>query len=221
MKTLIATLAITTSASAGILTFDNLPSTYRSSTGNGEQLTNSVDGFTFTSTTIVGVSQNNWYYYNAKNPHITNNGSNAYAIGVRGTTAMYSGYYDNFSLSVPNATYNISRTDGSLWKFNQAVFTSVWAPGNIHLMGYRNGVQVLDIMQDISNTQQTMVSNSSYPDPINWIDTLKITNTVAITPLRHFVMDDMYYTLPAPSVLAIIGLAVCGTSNRRRKDSNG
>jgi hypothetical protein len=222
MKTLIATFAITTSASAGILTFDNLPSTYRSSTGNGEQLTNSVDGFTFTSTTIVGVSQNNWYYYNAKNPHITNNGSNAYAIGVRGTTAMYSGYYDN-SLSVPNATYNISRTDGSLWNFNQAVFTSVWAPGNIHLMGYRNGVQVLDITQGISNTQQTMVGTGSYPGPINWIDTLKITNTVAITPLRHFVMDDMYYTLsvPAPSVLAMIGLAVCGTSNRRRKDSNG
>ena len=70
MKTLIATFAITTSASAGILTFDNLPSTYRSSNGNGEQLTNSVDGFTFTSTTTVGVSQNNWYYYNAKNPHI-------------------------------------------------------------------------------------------------------------------------------------------------------
>ena len=220
MKTLIASLAITTSASAGILTFDNLPSTYRSSNGNGEQLTNSVDGFTFTSTTIVGVSQNNWYYYNAKNPHITNNGSNAYAIGVRGTTAMYSGYYDN-SLSVPNVTYNISRTDGSLWNFNQAVFTSVWAPGNIHLMGYRNGVQVLDITQGISNTQQTMVGTGSYPGPINWIDTLKITNTVAITPLRHFVMDDMYYTLPAPSVLAIIGLAVCGTSNRRRKDSNG
>ena len=175
MKTLIATFAITTSASAGILTFDNLPSTYRSSTGNGEQLTNSVDGFTFTSTTIVGVSQNNWYYYNAKNPHITNNGSNAYAIGVRGTTAMYSGYYDN-SLSVPNATYNISRTDGSLWNFNQAVFTSVCAPGNIHLMGYRNGVQVLDITQGISNTQQTMVGTGSYPGPINWIDTLKITN---------------------------------------------
>jgi hypothetical protein len=134
---------------------------------------------------------------------------------------MYSGYYDN-SLSVPNATYNISRTDGSLWKFNQAVFTSVWAPGNIHLMGYRNGVQVLDIMQDISNTQQTMVSNSSYPGPINWIDTLKITNTVAITPLRHFIMDDMHYTLsvPAPSVLAMIGLAICGLGNRRRKDSN-
>jgi hypothetical protein len=34
-------------------------------------------------------------------------------------------------------------------------------------------------------------------------------------------MDDMYYTLPAPSVLAMIGLAVCGTSNRRRKYSNG
>lgn len=220
MKTLIATFAITTSASAGILTFDNLPSTYRSRTGNGEQLTNSVDGFTFTSTTIVGVSQNNWYYYNAKNPHITNNGSNAYAIGVRGTTAMYSGYYDN-SLSVPNVTYNISRTDGSLWKFNQAVFTSVWAPGNIHLTGYRNGVQVLDIMQGISNTQQTMVSNSSYPGPDDRIDTLKITNTVAITPLRHFVMDDMYYALPAPSVLAMIGLAVCGTSNRRRKNTSG
>ena len=221
MKTLIATFAITTSASAGILTFDNLPSTYRSRSANGEQLTNSVDGFTFTSTTIVGVSQNNWYYYNAKNPHITNNGSNAYAIGVRGTTAMYSGYYDN-SLSVPNVTYNISRTDGSLWNFNQAVFTSVWAPGNIHLMGYRNGVQVLDITQGISNTQQTMVGTGSYPGPINWIDTLKITNTVAITPLRHFVMDDMHYTLsvPAPSVLAMIGLAICGLGNRRRKDSN-
>ena len=216
MKTLIATFAIATSASAGIVTFDNLPSTYGSSTGSGQQLTNSVDGFTFTSTTIVGVSQNSWYYYNANNPYFDVHRSHAYAIGVRGTTAMYSGYYDDWS-STPNVTYNISRTDGGLWKFNQAVFTSVWAMGNIHLMGYRNGVQVLDIMQDISNTQQTMVSNSSYPGPDDRIDTLKITNTVAITPRRHFIMDDMYYTLPAPSVLAIIGLAVCGISNRRRK----
>ena len=218
MKTLIATFAITTSASAGIVTFDNLPSTYGSSTGNGQQLTNPIDGFTFTSSTLIFGSQNNWYYYNAKNPYFTNNSSPAYPIGVRGTTAMYSGWYSNNN----NSTYDISRTDGGLWKFNQAVFTSAWAMGEIRLVGYRNGVQVLDITQGISNTQQTMVGTGSYPGPINWIDTLRITNTPVINTIpRHFIMDDMYYTLPAPSVLAMIGLAVCGTSNRRRKDSNG
>ena len=90
-------------------------------------------------------------------------------------------------------------------------------------MGYRNGVQVLDIAQGISNTQQTVVSNSSYPGPDDRIDTLKITNTVVNNSHgRHFIMDDMHYTLsvPAPSVLAMIGLAICGLGNRRRKDSN-
>jgi hypothetical protein len=220
MKTLIATLAITTSASAAIVTFDNLPATNKSSTGGGQLLTNPVDGFTFTSSAMNFGSYSNWAYYNSQNSYM-NNSSPAYAIGVNGSTAMFSGYY-HYN---PNSTYNISRTDGGLWKFDQAVFTSVLVVGNIRLMGYRNGVQVLDITQGISNTQQTMVSNSSYPGPDDQIDTLKITNTPVTGNGyydRHFIMDDMHYTLsvPAPSVLAMIGLAICGLGNRRRKDSN-
>jgi hypothetical protein len=219
MKTLIASLAITTSASAAIVTFDNLPATNKSSTGTGQQLTDPVDGFTFITSTPSAGFQNNWFYYNSQNAYFVNS-SSAYAIGVNGTTAMFSGWYGNNN----NSTYNISRTDGGLWKFDQAVFTSAFAMGNIRLMGYRNGVQVLDITQGISNTQQTMVSNSSYPGPDDRIDTLKITNTVVNNSHgRHFIMDDMHYTLsvPAPSVLAMIGLAICGLGNRRRKDSNG
>ena len=214
MKTLIATIAITTSASAGIVTFENLPSTYNSRNGAGEQLTNSVDGFTFTSGAYNWGSQDNWYYYNIPNPYLS---SGAYAIGVNGTTALYSGYYN----SNTNSTYNISRADGSLWKFNQAVFTSVWAMGNIQLVGFRNGVMVFSLAQNISNTQQTIVSTSSYPGPDDRIDTLMIKNYIA-NPFygKHFIMDNMYYTLPAPSVLTMIGIAACGTSNRRRKNTN-
>jgi hypothetical protein len=221
MKTLIATLAITTSASsasAGIVTFDNLPATYGSTQYQGQRLNVPLDGFTFTSSKMSFDSYYNWFYYNSQNSYLANR-SPAYAIGVNGTTAMASGYY-HYN---PDQTYNISRTDGGLWKFDQAVFTSLWAMGNIRLMGYRNGVQVLDITQGISNTQQTMVSNSSYPGPDDRIDTLKITNTVVNNSIhRHFIMDDMHYTLsvPAPSVLAMIGLAICGLGNRRRKDSN-
>jgi len=219
MKTLIATLAITTSASADIVTFDNLPSTYNSTQYYGERLNVPLDGFTFTSSAMNFGSYYNWFYYNSQNSYIS---SPAYAIGVNGTNAIFSGYYQYN----PNSTYNISRTDGGLWKFNQAVFTSVLFMGNIRLMGYRNGVQVLDIAQGISNTQQTVVSNSSYPGPDDRIDTLKITNTLGAgnnSSNRHFIMDDMHYTLfpvPAPSVLAMIGLAICGLGNRRRKDSN-
>ncbi len=210
-------LAATTGvASAGILTFENLPATYNSSNSSGQQLTDPVDGFTFTSSTLTWGSPYNWFYYNSQNVYLNTNSSPAYAIGVRGTTAMYSAYY--YSNSNSNATYNISRTDGSLWKFNQAVFTSLWSMGSIHLVGFRNGVQVLDITQGISNTQQTTVSNSSYPGPDDRIDTLKITNTVVNnTSGRAFIMDDMSYTLsvPAPSVLAMIGIAACGSRRRR------
>ena len=219
MKTLIATLAITTSASAGIVTFDNLPSTNNSTQSYGERLRVPLDGFTFTSSAMNFGSYYNWFYYNSQNSYLANS-SPAYAIGVNGTNAIFSGYY-HYN---PDSTYNISRTDGGLWKFDQAVFTSFWAMGNIRLMGYRNGVQVLDITQGISNTQQTVVSNSSYPGPDDRIDTLKITNTLVNNSVhRQFIMDDMHYTLfpvPAPSVLAMIGLAICGLGNRRRKDSN-
>ena len=211
-------LAATTGvASAGILTFENLPATYNSSNSSGQQLTDPVDGFTFTSSTLTWGSPYNWFYYNSQNVYLNTNSSPAYAIGVRGTTAMYSAYY--YSNSNSNATYNISRTDGSLWKFNQAVLTSVWAMGRVVLLGYRNGAQVSYLLQDISNTQQTMAGSSSYGGSSlnNWIDLLVIRNYTSLGVANDFIMDDMSYTLPvpAPSVLAMVGIAACGSRRRR------
>jgi hypothetical protein len=215
MKTLIATFAITTSASAGIVTFDNInpPAPTDQTSNPGVQLTMDVDGFAFTSTNTY-YGDHLWYYYTYC-PAVWNSGT-ALSIGIRGTTAIFSGYYQNAA-----PTYNVSRSDGSLWAFNKAYFTALWSTGAIHLVGLRGGVEVFNFTQSISNTQQTMVSLSSYPGPINRIDTLKITNeSNDLYGRRNFIMDDMFYTLPAPGALAIIGLAVCGTSNRRRKDSN-
>ena len=212
----IGCVSLTASASAGIVTFDNLPVTL-GSIGDGERLTVPVDGFSFTTSGTVYDSPSAWFYYNPY-PSMNQSVPPSKDIGIRGTTAIYSGWY-NTSYS-PNPTYRVSRTDGGLWQYNKAFFTALWGAGTIHLIGMRDGVEVFNFTQSISNTQQTMVSMSSYPGPVNWIDTLKIGNDLAVANgNRHFIMDDMYYTLPAPSVLAMIGIAVCGVNNRRRKDN--
>ena len=82
----------------------------------------------------------------------------------------------------------------------------------------RRGLAVLNSTQSISDTQQTMVSLSSYPGPTNWIDTLKITNDLGdpYQGRRHFIMDDMFYTLPAPGAFALMGCGLIGIRSRRR-----
>jgi len=202
--------ASTCVASAGIITFENLPPT-SDSTARGQQIFAAVDGFAFTSSNETD-SANNWYYYNVPNAHLDND-SRAFGIGARGTTAIYGGNYSSSSNHY-NTTYNISRSDGSRWKFDQAVFTSVWAMGTIQLIGLRNGVEVFYYTQNISNVQQTMVNGNGWTS--NWIDTLKIRNFVGdVGSAKDFIMDDMYYTLPAPGVLAMIGIAGYGSCRRR------
>lgn len=214
----IGCVSLTASASAGIVTFDNLPVTI-GSIGDGQQLTVPVDGFSFTTSGTVWDSPSAWFYYNATNspnPSVPP----AKNIGVRGTTAIYSGWYNTTYSPTSNPAYRVSRTDGSLWQFNKAFFTASWGDGIIHLIGLRDGVEVFNFTQSITNTQQTMVSMSSYPGPVQWIDTLKISNDLAVTNgNRHFIMDDMYYTLPAPSSFALIGIGLCGIRSRRRKDN--
>jgi len=216
MKTLIATFAITASASAGIVTFDNInpPAPTDQTSNPGVQLTMDVDGFAFTSTNTY-YGDRLWYYYTFC-PAVWSSGT-ALPIGIRGTTAVFSGYYQNAA-----PTYNVSRSDGSLWAFNKAYFTALWSTGAIHLVGLRGGVEVFNFTQSISNTQQTMVSLSSYPGPINWIDTLKITNeSNDLYGRRNFIMDDMFYTLPAPGALALMGCGLFGIRNRRRYEEDG
>jgi len=218
IKTFIASLFVSASASAGIVTFDNLPVTI-DSTSDGQSLTVPVDGFSFKTSGTVWDSPFAWFYYNATNspnPSVPP----AKNIGVRGTTAIYSGWY-NTSYSA-NPTYSVSRTDGGLWQYNKAVFTSVWGAGTIHLIGLRDGVEVFNFTQSISDTQQTMVSMSSYPGPVAWINTLKISNDLAgLYGNRHFIMDDMYYTLPSPGALALMACGLFGIRNRRRFKEDG
>jgi len=211
--TIVATFVLSSSASAGIVTFDNLPVTI-GSTSYGERLTVPVDGFSFTTSGTVYDSPSAWFYYNPY-PSMNQSVPPSKDIGIRGTTAIYSGWY-NTSYS-PNPTYRVSRTDGGLWQFNKAFFTAVWGAGTIHLIGLRNGVEVFNFTQSISDTQQTMVSMSSYPGPVAWIDTLKIGNDLAVANgNRHFIMDDMYYTLPSPGALALMACGLFGIRNRRR-----
>lgn len=203
-------------ASAGILTFENLPST-SNSTHRGQAITDqdTIDGFQFVVTWTLD-SPNSWAYYNVPNPYL-NSVNPAYTIGANGTTAMFSGYYENTS-SPYTRDFIIARPDWSLWKFNQVVLTSVWAMGRVELLGYRNGQQVSYLTQNISNTQQTMVSASGSEFGANaWIDFLIIRNYVGAGVARDFIMDDMSYTLPvpAPSVLAMVGIAACGSRRRR------
>ena len=213
IKTFIASLFVSASASAGIVTFDNLPVTL-GSIGAGERLTVPVDGFSFTTSGTVYDSPSAWFYYNPY-PSMNQSVPPSKDIGIRGTTAIYSGWY-NTSYS-PNPIYRVSRTDGGLWQFNKAFFTAVWGAGTIHLIGMRNGVEVFNFTQSISDTQQTTVSMSSYPGPVAWIDTLKIGNDLAVANgNRHFIMDDMYYTLPSPGALALMACGLFGIRNRRR-----
>lgn len=209
IKTFAATLLISTSASAGIVTFDNLPP-IADQYSSGQRLMVPVDGFSFTTSGTYYESPFAWYYYNPNS--FTGTNLPALNIGVRGTTAIYSGWYQT---AYP--TYRVSRTDGSLWQFNKAFFTAMWGAGTIHLIGFRDGVEVFNFTQSISNTQQTMVSMSSYPGPVQWIDTLKIGNDLpGEYGNRHFIMDDMYYTLPAPGAFALMGCGLFGTRSRRR-----
>lgn len=212
-KTFTATLFISASASAGIVTFDNLPPVTQYPLA-GQSLNVPVDGFSFKTSGTYTDSPYAWFYYNTS---LVGNQSTppTLDIGIRGTTAIYSGWY-NTAYS-PNPTYKVSRTDGSLWQFNKAVFTAAWGAGSIHLIGLRDGVEVFNFTQSISDTQQTMVSMSSYPGPVQWIDTLKIGNDLAgMNGNRHFIMDDMYYTLPAPGAFALIGCGLFGIRSRRR-----
>jgi hypothetical protein len=213
IKTFIASLFVSASASAGIVTFDNLPVTL-GSIGDGERLTVPVDGFSFKTSGTVYDSPSAWFYYNPY-PSMNQSVPPSKDIGIRGTTAIYSGWY-NTSYS-PNPIYRVSRTDGGLWQFNKAFFTALWGAGTIHLIGMRDGVEVFNFTQSIINTQQTMVSMSSYPGPVAWIDTLKISNDLAVANgNRHFIMDDMYYTLPSPGALALMACGLFGIRNRRR-----
>ena len=213
IKAFTVSLFVSASASAGIVTFDNLPVTL-GSIGDGERLTVPVDGFSFTTSGTVYDSPSAWFYYNPY-PSMNQSVPPSKDIGIRGTTAIYSGWY-NTSYS-PNPIYRVNRTDGGLWQFNKAFFTAVWGAGTIHLIGMRNGVEVFNFTQSISDTQQTMVSMSSYPGPVAWIDTLKIGNDLAVANgNRHFIMDDMYYTLPSPGALALMACGLFGIRNRRR-----
>ena len=196
----------TSTASAGIVTFENLnPSSVGSP--NTVQLSQSVDGFSFTATGISANTPYGWRYFSP----LSSWGS--YYIGTRGTTAVYSAFNNSYS---PNPAYLIRREAGGLWSFGDAVFTAAHAMGRIHLVGLRDGMEVFNFTQSISNTQETVVSLGSEPGAINWIDTLKITNDLASSSgSRAFIMDDMQYTLPAPGVLALVGIAGHGIRRRR------
>lgn len=211
----LAAILSSVTASAGVVTFENLPTTANSNQVGGQELVVPVDGFSFTSpTTPPDFGTYRWIYLKLPNPELQSPPYEAYGVGVRGTTALCSAHYYSYT----TRTYNIARSDGGLWRFNSAYFTAAWEISVIRLVGMRNGVTVFDFTQAISNTQQTLVSLPSMPEAATWIDTLKISNSPSSPGIgRHFIMDDMSYEIPAPGALSCMAGCLTGLRNRRRR----
>ena len=198
--------------SAGVVTFEDLPRATDYSLQGIRVLVPSVDGFRFTSKNVAwGNPLYGWSYYN---PNSRLDINPAYRIGAIGTTAIVTDRYDWHS---PDAAYMVSRADGSLWSFEQAVFTGLSGPGTLRLVGSRGGIEVFNFTCSISNAQQTVVSMSSGPDSTSLIDTLTLTNYSPMFISKNFIMDDLQYALPSPGVLAMMGSARFWARRRRSR----
>jgi hypothetical protein len=212
IQTVCAALAIVAEASAGIVTFEGI-SPPAPVDAMSAQLTFSVDGFAFTNSRPTPAGTNSWFYYT---PNDWNN-YGGYHTGVRGTTAVYSGWYDDAS-APSDISYDVRRADGSLWEYRAAWFTAVAGTGSIRLVGLNAGQAVFDFSASISNVQQRYVKADGYPGQVIWIDTLHITCDVAsASGVRNFVMDDLWYHVPAPGTVVLVGLGGLGIRDGRRR----
>lgn len=204
-------LMASTMAWAGVVTFEGIDPPAPTNAMSA-QLTFAVNGFTFTNSRPTPAGTQSWFYYT---PNEWNN-FDGYRIGVRGTTAVYGGWYD--AASAPSdITYDISRADGGFWEFNGAWITAVAGTGSIRMVGVLGGYDIYDFSKSISNTESRFIKKTDYPGQSVWINTLRITCDISSgSGVRNFVMDDLLYTLPAPGASAFLVLGMLGIRGRRR-----
>lgn len=215
MKTLIATTLLTTSAHGAICTFENLPTpTFTNSNpSNGfvYDALGTYEGFNFTSSYAVQSSSeyaafnNKWAYYDI----VGGAGLGGYDEGIVGDRAIFTPWG---SLSSHN--YRINRNE--LWRLNRLEITAIWNPTTVVIEGYRYGEGVFAYTAQLNQAQRVNLNISSvYPGPLNNITEIKIYG-VGIT--GQIAIDNIdYVVVPAPSALALIGIAgMIGVQRRRR-----
>jgi hypothetical protein len=205
MKTLIATTLIATSAHGALCTFENLPApTQTDVNGYGmyyDPLTN-YEGFNFTYTPsgqYVG-----WYYYDL----VGGPGWGGYDEGIIGDRAIVTG-----SGSSSTYDYRISRNE--MWRLLSLEVTAAWNSMTMFIQGYRYGEPVFLYTAALNPAQRVKLNISyAYPPQFNNITEIKVWG---VNTGSHIIIDNLEYAIvPAPSALALIGIAGMIGVRRRR-----
>jgi len=214
MKTLIATTLIATSAHAELCTFENLPAPtfaeYNTpQTGFWIDPLGSYQGFNFTSSVQGNNNQysifdNKWSYYDL----VGGPGWGGYDEAIIGDRAVFTPWGSDSSYN-----YRIGRDEA--WKLNSLEITAVWNTMTVVIEGYRYGVGVFTYTAQLNQAQRVKLNiAAAYPGPLNNITEIKVYGTGVAT---HLAIDNIDYTVvPAPSALALIGIAGMIGVRRRR-----
>ena len=214
MKTLIATTLIVTSAHAELCTFENLPApTFGEGLNSGSGFyigaVGNYEGFNFTSSYAQSGNQytflnNKWAYYDL----VGGSGYYGYDEGIVGDRALFTPWSSNSSYD-----YRINRNE--LWRLNSLEVTSIYNNMTVVIEGYRYGVGVFTYTAPLSTAQRVkLLISNVYPGPLNNITEIKVYGAGVGT---HLAIDNIDYTIvPAPSALALIGIAgMIGVRKRR------
>ena len=213
IKTLIATTLIVTSAHAELCTFENLPAPtfgegdpqsgfYLGAVGNYE-------GFNFTSAyqtnnNVYSFLNNKWGYYDL----VGGSGYFGWDEGIVGDRALFTPWSSNSSYD-----YRINRNE--LWRLNSLEVTSIYNNMTVVIQGFRYGVGVFTYTAPLSTAQRVkLLISNVYTGPLNNITEIKV---YGVGGSPHLAIDNIDYTVvPAPSTLALIGIAGMIGVRRRR-----
>ena len=210
MKTLIATTLIATSAHAELCTFENLPAPTLAEGNSGFYVgaVGNYEGFNFTSAyqtnnNVYSFLNNKWAYYDL----VGGSGYYGYDEGIVGDRALFTPWSSNSSYD-----YRINRNE--LWRLNSLEVTSIFNNMTVVIEGYRYGVGVFTYTTQLSTAQRVkLLISSVYAGPVNNITEIKVYGAGVGT---HLAIDNIDYTIvPAPSALALIGIAMIGVRRRR------
>ena len=209
MKTLIATTLIVTSAQAELCTFENLPAPTLDE-GNGFYVgaVGNYEGFNFTSAyqtnnNVYSFLNNKWGYYDL----VGGSGYFGWDEAIIGDRALFTPWGSNSGYN-----YRIGRNE--LWRLNSLEITSVYYNMTLVIEGYRYGQGVFTYTAPLSTAQRVkLLISDVYTGSLNNITEIKVYSVGAPT---HLAIDNIDYTIvPAPSALALIGIAMIGVRRRR------
>ena len=213
MKTLIATAFIATAAhgTGTLCTFENLSAPtltdiYSTPFGLYYEPLSNYEGFNFTSS--YAASGNKWWYYDL----VGGPGYGGYDEGIIGDRAIFTPFGSTSS-------YNFRISRNEMWRLSSLEVTSAWSSMTVIIEGYRYGEGVFTYTAQIAVAQRVKLNlQSVYPGPLNNITEIKVYSTnVGANGASQIIIDNIEYALvPAPSALALIGIAGMIGVRRRR-----